>query len=152
MKQSPQVVLLAAVLAAALLAAAVPARAHSVEYRVVPGHAHVVEVFTADGRPFSYESYEITGPGDSSPFQIGRTDRLGRVVFAPDRIGEWSIRVWSEDGHGLTVNVPVADIAAAAVPAVEAIGRRRLIGTVAGIILILALGAVLYFQKQRGQR
>jgi nickel transport protein len=78
-----------------------PVAAHDLRHTVENGEATVVVLYYADGKPFSYESYEVFRPGEETPFQVGRTDAAGRVVFIPDRSGRWRIRAFSEDGHGV---------------------------------------------------
>ncbi len=77
--------------------------------------ALAIRVEYGDGEPFSYERYEIYPPPASDdetkngasktgeeppPFQTGRTDANGQILFLPDRPGTWTIRYMSEDGHG----------------------------------------------------
>ena len=81
--------------------AALPAWAHSVDYQVDPVQAVAVTVRFSDDEPASYSEYELLGPGQDIPFQTGRSDRLGRVVFAPDRAGEWTLKVKADSSHGL---------------------------------------------------
>lgn len=66
----------------------------------------VVRVEYGDGSPFAYEQYEVFGPGDSIPFMNGRTDARGRILYAPDREGDWRVRFFSQDGHGGEEIVP----------------------------------------------
>ena len=91
----------------ALLAASVPAAAHGLDHRVTGDRAVVVTLTYDDGAPFSFESCEVTPPAQDTPSQVGRTDRNGRVVFLPDRAGDWRVRVMAEDGHGADISVPV---------------------------------------------
>jgi len=91
----------------ALLLAPAPAPAHGLGHDVAAGRAVVVTLTYDDGSPFSFESCEVTPPAGKTPSQVGRTDRLGRVVFLPDRPGDWRVRVMSEDGHGADLTVPV---------------------------------------------
>lgn len=103
--------------AAALLAivlAAAPGQAHEVTHAVSRGEAVVVTLQYADGSPFAYEQYELTPPGESVPFQTGRTDAAGRIVFLPDRRGDWRLKASSEDGHGAELTVSVDAVGAAA--------------------------------------
>ncbi|MBU8869614.1 MAG: hypothetical protein KOO60_01950 [Gemmatimonadales bacterium] len=131
--------------------------AHAIDHRVSGGQAKVVEVFFADGRPFSFESFEVSGPGDRSPFLIGRTDKLGRVVFIPDRSGEWSVKVWSEDGHGLQTTVVVGDSETAdgseskAGTTTSPSRMDRLTGLGVGLVLICLVGVLLTVQSRRKQ-
>jgi len=76
------------------------ALAHDLQHSIDEGAAVSVKLFFADGSEFSFESYEIFRAGDEIPFQVGRTDIRGRVVFIPDRAGTWRLKVFSEDGHG----------------------------------------------------
>jgi nickel transport protein len=82
-----------------------PALAHELEHSVVEGQAVVVSIRYPDGRPFSYERYEVHRVGDDFPYASGRTDPNGRLAFLPDAAGTWLVRAFSEDGHGLEVEV-----------------------------------------------
>ena len=97
---------LAVVLAAGI---ARPAAAHDLRHEESSGQeAVVVRLFFSDGNAFSYERYEIYRVGEKVPFQVGRTDTLGRVVFIPDRSGVWRVRAFSEDGHGVDFTLSAA--------------------------------------------
>ena len=76
------------------------ALAHDLQHRIGEAAAVSVELFFADGTAFAFESYEVYRAGDEIPFQVGRTDAQGRVVFLPDRAGTWRIKAFAEDGHG----------------------------------------------------
>ncbi len=76
------------------------ALAHDLQHRIDEGAAVSVRFFFADGKDFSFESYEVYRAGEEVPFQVGRTDQKGRIVFLPDRAGTWRIKAFSEDGHG----------------------------------------------------
>jgi nickel transport protein len=76
------------------------ALAHDLQHSIDEGAAVSVKLFFADGRYFDFESYEVYRAGDEIPYQVGRTDAQGRVVFLPDRAGTWRIKAFSEDGHG----------------------------------------------------
>jgi nickel transport protein len=112
-----------------------PARAHEIDHAVTHGKAVIVTMTYADHTPFSFESYEIFHEKEKVPFQVGRTDGLGRIVFIPDRNGSWRVRAFSEDGHGaeLTVDVDAIDFA------VEA-GRAPI-----GLLLKILVGVSVLF-------
>jgi nickel transport protein len=71
------------------------------------GKCVVLSFYFPDGTKFSYEKYEVYREGERLPFQVGRTDALGRVVFCPDKKGSWTVKTTSEDGHGALVEVKV---------------------------------------------
>jgi nickel transport protein len=82
----------------------VPASAHDLQHSIGEGAAVCVKLFFSDGNAFSFESYELYRAGEEIPFQVGRTDNQGRVVFIPDRPGTWRLKVFSEDGHGVDLS------------------------------------------------
>jgi len=72
---------------------------HTIHYSVEP-KGMTVRVFYSPDDPASYAEYEVFGPGDTEPYQIGRTDRRGCVSLLPDRPGEWKVKVLGESAHG----------------------------------------------------
>ncbi len=132
-----------AVAAAALVAA--PALAHGVDTTVGNVRAVTVTVTYEDGSPLAFESCEVSAPGDGPAFQVGHTDRLGRVVFVPDRPGRWTVKVTGEDGHGavvpVTVDAAMVASGAAAAPAAGARGTKLVtgVGVLLGVFGIVAL-------------
>jgi nickel transport protein len=78
----------------------VQALAHDLQHQIDEGAAVSVRLFFADGSDFAFESYEVYRAGEEIPFQVGRTDLQGRIVFLPDRAGTWRIKAFSEEGHG----------------------------------------------------
>ncbi|NWG05000.1 MAG: hypothetical protein HXY44_19280 [Syntrophaceae bacterium] len=85
------------------------AYAHSINYEVQQKGISV-RVFYTEKDPASYSQYELFGPGDTEPHQIGRTDKNGFVSFFPERPGIWKIKVWGESSHGyhgVTIDVKV---------------------------------------------
>ena len=123
--------------------------AHGVDTTVDQVRAVVVTVTHEDGSPVADESYEILPPGGSPAFASGRTDRVGRVVFAPDRAGEWVVRVVVADGHGAvrTVQVDADMLTTAAGPAVAANRPWQMVTGVA--VLFGAFGLVALVQARR---
>ncbi len=121
--------------------------AHDLHSSVGAGEAVVVRLHFIDDKPFAYEAYEIFRPGETVPYQVGRSDALGRVVFLPDRAGEWRVKAMSEDGHGIDV-VLYADEAARIElrdkPLFERYGR-----IVVGVALILGLFGLLNLYLRR---
>ena len=84
--------------------------AHDLQREVAEGTGAVeVRLFFSDGSVFSFEAYEVYREGEDIPFQVGRTDALGRLVFIPDRAGTWRVKVFSEDGHGLDFSLATGE-------------------------------------------
>ena len=81
------------------------AAAHDLRHRIEEAAAVTVKLFFADGNEFSFESYEVYYAGEEIPFQVGRTDAHGRLVFLPDRAGTWRVKAFSEDGHGADLSL-----------------------------------------------
>ena len=117
--------------------------AHGVDYTIIEGASRTIEVTTAGGTPFSFERYEVFGPGDRAPYQVGRSDRAGLVSFVPDRPGDWTVKIWSEDGHGLTATVAVEDHQTRSPERGQGAGLNRFGGAVLGVVGILVLGLII---------
>ncbi|MBF0538714.1 MAG: hypothetical protein HQL03_10730 [Nitrospirae bacterium] len=86
--------------------------AHAVNYEVAQKRVIAVRVFYSASDPVNYAEYELFGPGDTLPYQVGRTDKNGFVSFLPERAGIWTIKVRGESSHGLhgaTIEVKVDD-------------------------------------------
>jgi nickel transport protein len=79
--------------------------AHDLQHRVDEHAAVSVTFFFANDDRFSFESYEIFRSDEETPFQVGRTDTQGRIVFLPNQAGRWRIKVFSEDGHGAEISL-----------------------------------------------
>lgn len=76
------------------------AEAHTVHYQV-ENKGISARIFYSPDDPVSYSQYEIFGPGDTIPYQKGRTDKNGIVSFLPDRQGKWVVKVYGESEHGM---------------------------------------------------
>jgi nickel transport protein len=134
--------------AAALLFLCPPAAAHQVEHEIVSGEAILITLRYADGTPFSFESYEIFAAGESIPVQVGRSDARGRIAFAPSQPGQWRLRAFSEDGHG--VDFPFDAGAVAATHAARSAGMPRTLKILVGLALLFGLfGVVSLFYRSR---
>lgn len=98
-----------------LLLLPILASAHGVASDVARERAVVVTFTYADGSPLAFARCRVLGPGDERPHAAGVTDRAGRVVFLPDRPGDWTVTVETDDGHGgrRVVAVDAAGAAAA---------------------------------------
>lgn len=94
------------------------AQAHALLHEVSAGEAVVVTLGFQGHGPLQFEPYELYAPGADTPFQSGRVNALGEVIFRPDRAGEWRLRVFTADGHGADITLEVD--AAGAVEATSA--------------------------------
>ena len=92
-------ILLFPVLVLLLTGFAAGARAHSIHYSVEQ-KGMAVRAYYGENDPAVYSQYELYGPGDKEPHQLGRVDKNGYVAFVPDRPGTWKLKVWGESTHG----------------------------------------------------
>ena len=77
------------------------ASAHTVDYQIDGKQAVVTTVRLAED-PASYSEYELFAPDISeTPFQLGRSDALGRITFVPNKPGLWRMKVSADSQHGL---------------------------------------------------
>ncbi len=90
-----------------LLSTATLCWSHDLQYEVANANVIVLNFFYKDNSKFSYEGYEVYAPEEKIPFQVGRTDKLGRMTLLPDRQGIWRIKIFSKDGHGLDFTIEV---------------------------------------------
>jgi len=125
-----------------------PAFGHDLEFVVGDAAAVVVSFSYPGAGDFAFESYEVYHEGEDVPFQVGRTDRQGRLVFVPDRPGKWRIKAFAEDGHGREFS-----IATDARGGVQQVGQPMLsrnLRIAVGVALIFGLfGLVSLFGRRR---
>lgn len=128
--------------------AAFAAHAHDLQYTVTGGQAVVIKLFYVDNTPFTFEGYEIYREGEKLPYQVGRTDKQGRIAFLPDTAAQWQIKVISEDGHGL--DFKLSTDAAAALSGSEKPLFERYSRIFIGVAFILGVfGALNLYLKRR---
>jgi len=126
------------------------ALAHGLQHRIDEGTAVSVKLFLADGRDFDFESYEIYRAGEEIPFQVGRTDAQGRVVFLPDQAGTWRVKAFSEDGHGAEFSFTTGVEGGAQAESETFLDRHLRI--VAGVSVIFGLFGLFTLLARRGGR
>lgn len=122
---------------------------HSVDYQVDAVKAISVTARFSDEDLASYSPYEVFRPEEKIAFQTGRTDQLGRVVFAPDKPGKWLVKVQAESTHGLHgISVPI-DVGQ---DAVVVNYKRPLVAThtklVVGVALLIGFFGLLSLSKR----
>ncbi|WP_456401691.1 hypothetical protein [Persephonella sp.] len=115
---------------------------HSVELTVNKSNAVSIKIYYSNGEPFSYEKYEIFSPEDEViPFQTGFTNRYGVITFIPDLEGEWKVKVFSEDGHGVVETIRINNIQDFISVRDD---RSKLVNFTAGLSTLLLIFSVLY--------
>jgi len=124
--------------------------AHDLQHQIDEGTAVSVRLFFGDGSDFAFESYEIYRAGDEIPFQVGRTDLQGRVVFLPDRAGTWRIKAFSEDGHGADFSFST-DVESRLQDANQPFLERHL-RIVVGVSLIFGVFGLINLIMRKGER
>ena len=124
--------------------------AHDLRHQIDEGTAVSVRLFFADGKDFAFESYEVYRAGEEVPFQVGRTDLQGRVVFLPERAGTWRIKAFSEDGHGADFSFST-DVMSGVEEANRSFLERHL-RIVVGVSLIFGVFGLLNLFIRRGGR
>ena len=134
---------------ALLLLVATIASAHGITHTITRDQAVTITVTQYDGSPLAHAEAEVRAPDDDSPFLQGRTDARGRLVFLPDRSGDWRVTVLTSDGHGLDTVVHVDDLGVPAVPKDPSPNRTR--RGLAGIAIIAVITMVL-LRMLRGAR
>jgi len=135
-----------------LLGGLLPGRAlaHDLHYSVEQGPAVCVRLYYGGGEEFSFETYEVYRSGEEIPFQVGRTDMRGRLVFLPDRPGAWRVKAFSEDGHGVDISV-TSDAKGGVEGATEPRFDRRA-RIIMGVSLIFGIFGLINLLVRRGSR
>ncbi len=128
--------------------------AHEIRSQLLKNQKSVaISIEYSGGEKFSYESYEIFPPAANAstpPFQTGRSDANGRILFLPDRPGTWKVRYFSKDGHGgeMLININGSGIAV-----VENTPLYLLfLKLTTGIAIIAGITGVLLFLYSRKKR
>ncbi len=85
------------------------AAGHSLHYSIVPLEAVALEIGGEHGVEPAHAAYTIYPPESDTVYQEGRADESGRILFYPDRPGEWRISATLTDGHGLELTADVDD-------------------------------------------
>lgn len=139
-------------LLAVLLLGLVPGQslAHDLQYNIDHGRAVYVRLFFGGSEEFSFETYEVYRAGEEIPFQVGRTDARGRLVFLPDRAGAWRVKVFSEDGHG--VDISITTDAQGGVEGATGPRLDRHLRIIVGVALIFGIfGLISLFVRRRAK-
>jgi nickel transport protein len=128
------------------------AASHALLHELVEGETVVVRLYyPGEGAP-SFELYELLAPEAEVPFQTGRVNLNGEVSFRPDRAGRWQLRVFTEDGHGASIDLQVDSAgAASSATGMPALGHWSRVGAALGYLLG-AFGLLALWQARRRKR
>ncbi len=83
---------------------------HGVKGHIILSESYLVTAQYDDGEPMSYSEMEIKSSDSQLPFQKGRTDRQGCVMFKPDGPGNWQVVVNDGRGHRLALDLTVDEV------------------------------------------
>ncbi|MCF6205581.1 MAG: hypothetical protein L3J47_01620 [Sulfurovum sp.] len=124
--------------------------AHNLFHTISYEKAVTVTLSFAEDEKFSYQSYEVYPPDQKIPFQVGRTDALGRVIFLPNKSGTWKVNLFSEDGHGKIVNIEVKEQSnATKTDTIKQTNNSLLVRALVGMGMLFAIFGLLYLIQQR---
>lgn len=136
-----------------IFALALPASAHEVHHTIEATDAVAVRLSHADGKPFSFKTFEATPEGQDVPAQDGRTDEQGRAVFVPGTAKRWRVKAFSADGHGIDLHfdVPAPPLTQCTASATPADGPNRSSLLLFGFSLLLGVFGIyqLWLAKKR---
>ncbi|MDQ7068453.1 MAG: hypothetical protein Q9M40_11030 [Sulfurimonas sp.] len=119
--------------------------AHNLTHSISHKESVVVSFSFAQEDDFSFESYEVYAPDAKVPFAVGRTDALSRLSFLPDREGKWTVKVFSQDGHGKILSV---DVDKNLQTTQETKNANTLLKALLGIVVLLGVFGLIYFKKK----
>jgi len=126
------------------------ALAHEVHLAQSQQTAAVLRLTYADGKPFAFEAYELYPVGQEIPAQVGRTNGEGQVVFLPGAQGDWRIKAYTADGHGVDQALKVAVSGDAPAPANGPAELPRGLLLAAGLGIVFGLfGLVQLFLRKK---
>jgi nickel transport protein len=122
--------------------------AHQISMRQDQTQATRVTLSYADGSPFAYESYALYPTDADLPTQLGRTDALGRFLFIADGSGEWRIKAFSENGHGIDTRFQVLP-ADTQVQATGGCQLNRMLALLAGLGAVFGIFGLIQLSLRR---
>lgn len=129
---------------------------HGVDGDIIPSEGYLVTALYDDGEPMSYAEVEIRSSDSNIPFQAGRTDRNGRIMFKPDGKGNWQVVIKDDMGHRLALDLTVKeDKKDARSPEMNRVVKeqkglsQRTMGIITGLSVIFGVTGTLYGLKSR---
>ena len=127
---------------------------HGVKGRITQTKGYLVTAEYDDGEPMSYSELEIKSSYSDLPFQTGRTDRNGCIMFKPDRPGKWQVVVNDGMGHRMALDLEVEqeenDSQNVEVLPQSASGTsNRMLTAITGLSVIFGLSGIVFGFKAR---
>lgn len=127
-----------------------PLYGHGVSGEATQGGIAVAFTYSSQDA-MAFAKVTVTSPADGKIFQVGNADRHGRFCFYPDAPGDWQVTADDNQGHRLTVTVPVTQdqlqgfqVKPAAPAAVSRLER-----TLVGLSLIFGVAGLLFYWRAR---
>ncbi|MCU7931254.1 MAG: hypothetical protein KZQ90_10665 [Candidatus Thiodiazotropha sp. (ex Codakia rugifera)] len=124
-------------------------QSHGIDMSIGRAEASIVTLRYHNNEPFANVSYELFVAESKHPYQSGRTDAQGRVVFFPGSIRQWRIRVFSKDGHGTDTPLEVDTDSISRNPGGESVLTTAYL--VLGIGILLSGFGLLLLTVKRGK-
>ncbi len=120
--------------------------AHNLKHTLLWEESMILTLQFVKEGDFSFQSYEVYAPKTKIPFQVGRSDAHGKIVFLPDSSGKWRVKIFSEDGHGKIIEVDInkTNKGQTIVQNTSTVGRLLL-----GFVLLFSVFGVIYFTKRK---
>jgi len=129
---------------------ALPVQAHEIRLDIAGASTTVITLHYADDQPFAFEAYELYPAGSDTPAQVGRTDGKGRIALLADNAGEWRLKAWSADGHGVDRKITaLAGQTASPVASAETPRAALWLGGLGTIFGLFGLGQLYLGRKKR---
>ncbi|WP_297440366.1 hypothetical protein [Sulfurimonas sp.] len=119
--------------------------AHNLHHSISRAESVVVSFSFATEDDFSFESYEVYAPNSKVPFVVGRTDVHSRLSFLPDREGKWTVKVFSQDGHGKILSV---DVDKNLKTTQETKSSNSILKALLGLVVIFGFFGLIYLKKK----
>lgn len=141
---------LVAVLGLCLLGIDGPLYGHGVSGEAAPGGIAVTFTYSSQ-EAMAFAKITVTSPTDGKTFQVGNADRHGRFCFFPDAPGDWQVTADDNQGHRLTVTVPVTQdqLQGFQVKPATPAAVSRLERTLVGLSLIFGVAGLLIYWRAR---
>ena len=123
-----------------------PVSGHGVLGEATPGGIAVTFTYSSQ-EAMAFAKVTVTSPADRKTFQVGNADRHGRFCFFPDAPGDWQVTADDNQGHRLTMSVPVTldQLQGLTGKTAPPAAVSRLERTLVGLSLIFGVAGILFY-------